>query len=319
MKVLIIGAGAVGVAMAASFGSQGIDTAVIARGETAEAIRSGGAARTGLFGEKRAESGSVRVYTDYGIENGGFDYIIVSAKTTANDEIAEKLSVHRRIMGVECRIVIFQNGWGNNEAYLKYFDKSLLYNARIITGFEREKPNVSRVTVHTAPVLFGSLYGCDNACMEPLARAVNDSGIPSEVTDEIEKALWAKMLFNTTLNPLGAILGLSYGAMSEIVWARKIMDDLIDETYEVMDACGYQSFWRDAEEYKKIFYDKLVKDTYEHRSSTLQDIEKGIPTEIDTLNGCVIRLADRHGIKVRTHSTIYRLIRIIETDKNKKM
>lgn len=317
MKVLIIGAGAVGVAMAASFGNQGIDTAVIARGGTAEAIRSGGAVRTGIFGEARAES--VRVYTDYETEDGGFDYIIVSAKTTANAEIAEKLSLHRQLMGTECRIVLFQNGWGNNEEYLKYFDENEVYNARIITGFEREKPNVSRVTVHTAPILFGSLYGCESACMEPLARAVNDSGIPSEVTDEMEKALWAKMLFNTTLNPLGAILGLSYGAMSESVWARKIMDDLIEETYEVMSACGYQSFWSDAEEYKKVFYGKLVKDTYEHRSSTLQDIEKGIPTEIDTLNGCVIRLADRHGIKVKTHSTICRLIRIIETDKNKKM
>ena len=44
-----------------------------------------------------------------------------------------------------------------------------------------------------------------------------------------------------------------------------------------------------------------------------------ISKEIDTLNGCVIRLAKEHGISVRTHSTIYRLIKIIETDKNKKM
>lgn len=319
MKVLIIGAGAVGVAMAASLVSHGFDTAVIARGDTAEAIKNGGAVRTGIFGEVRAERGSIGVYADYAIDDRKFDYIIVSAKTTANAEIAEKLSLHRQIMKEGCKIVLFQNGWGNNETYLRYFDKSEIYNARIITGFEREKPNVSRVTVHTAPVLFGSLYGCGSACMEPLARAVNDSGIPSEVTEEMEKALWAKMLFNTTLNPLGAILGLSYGAMSEIAWARDIMDGLIDETYEVMDACGYQSFWKDAGEYKKIFYDKLVKDTYGHRSSTLQDIERGIPTEIDTLNGCIIRLAGEHGIEVKTHLTIYRLIRIIEIDKNKKM
>ncbi|MCM1308078.1 MAG: 2-dehydropantoate 2-reductase [Butyrivibrio sp.] len=315
MKVLIIGAGAVGVAMAASLG--GMDTAVIARGRTAEALREGGAVRTGIFGEVSVKN--VAVYTDYDIDGGGFDYIIVSAKATANEEIAAELDGHRRLMGTDCKIVIFQNGWGNNEAYLKYFDRSVLYNARIITGFEKDKPNVSRVTVHTQPILLGSLYGFDGACMKPLADAVAASGIPSETTEEMEKALWAKMLFNTTLNPLGAILGLSYGAMSEIVWARRIMDGLIEETYEVMDACGYRSFWENAEEYKRIFYGKLVKDTYEHRSSTLQDIEKGLPTEIDTLNGSVIRLAAEHGISVKTHLTVYRLIKIIEADKNKKM
>lgn len=318
MKVLIIGAGAVGVGTAASLGSQGFDIAVIARGETAESIRSGGAVRTGIFGRVSADADSIRVYTGYDFD-GTFDYIIVSAKTMANEEIAKELDGHRKLMGADCKIVLFQNGWGNNEAYLKYFDKSVLYNARIITGFEKEKPNVSRVTVHTAPILLGSLYGSDGLCMKPLADAIDASGIPADVTEEMEKALWAKMLFNTTLNPLGAILGLSYGEMSEIKWAREIMDGLIEETYEVMKVCGYQSFWKDAKEYREIFYGKLVKDTYEHRSSTLQDIEKGNPTEIDTLNGCVIRLAKEHGINVGTHSTIYRLIKIIETDKNKKM
>lgn len=318
MKVLIIGAGAVGVGMAASLGSQGFDIAVIARGATADSIRTGGAERTGIFGDVSVGAENVRVYTAYDMAET-FDCIIVSAKAMANEEIARELDAHKGIMGENCKIVIFQNGWGNNEPYLKYFDRSVIYNARIITGFERTEPNVSRVTVHTAPILLGSLYGFDSSCMEPIADAIRASGIPSEVTEEIEKALWAKMLFNTTLNPLGAILGLSYGAMSEIEWAREIMNGLIEETYEVMNACGYQSFWKDAQEYRQVFYGKLVKDTYEHRSSTLQDIEKGLPTEIDTLNGCVMRLANDHGISVRTHSTIYRLIKIIETDKNKKM
>lgn len=110
--------------------------------------------------------------------------------------------------------------------------------------------------------------------MKPLADAINASGIPSEVSDTIEEALWAKMLFNTTLNPLGAILGTTYGAMSEMNNAVQIMNSLIGETYNVMGAAGYKTYWPDADTYKKVFYSKLVPDTYAHRSSTLQDMEK---------------------------------------------
>ena len=319
MKVLIIGAGAVGVAAAASLGSQGFDVAVMARGVTADCISRDGVVRKGIFGEISLSSEKIRVYTGYDGIAEKFDYVIVSAKTTANGAISGELAAHREIMGGDCKIVLFQNGWGNNDAYLEYFDRAVIYNARIITGFEREAPNVSRVTVHTAPVLLGSLYGAESSPMEPIASALAASGIPSGTTEEMEKALWAKMLFNTTLNPLGAILGLSYGAMSEVPQAREIMDGLIEETYRVMEAWGYKSFWADAEEYRQVFYSKLVRDTYEHRSSTLQDIERGLPTEIDTLNGSVIRLAEAKGISVPTHLTIYRLVRIIESDKNKKL
>lgn len=311
-SVLIIGAGAVGVAIAASLASEEMEVAVLSASRTADAIEKNGVKRCGIFSEITIPSGAVKVYRTYEEIKTGFNYVIISSKTMANAEIAAKLAANRDIIADNGKIVIFQNGWGNNDEYLKYFDKSEVYNARIITGFQRVTPENSKVTVHTAPILLGSLYGADNEVMAPLANAINLSGIPSEVSADIGKALWAKMLFNTTLNPLGAILNVSYGELSESEHARMIMDSLIEETYAVLAAEKYETFWKTADEYKEVFYGKLVPDTYKHRSSTLQDIEKKQKTEIDTLNGCIIRLAKKNGIDVPTHNMIYKLIKAIE-------
>lgn len=311
-SVLIIGAGAVGVAIAASLASEEMEVAVLSASRTADAIEKNGVKRCGIFSEITIPSGAVKVYRTYEEIKTGFNYVIISSKTMANAEIAAKLAANRDIIADNGKIVIFQNGWGNNDEYLKYFDKSEIYNARIITGFQRVTPENSKVTVHTAPILLGSLYGADNEVMAPLANAINLSGIPSEVSADIGKALWAKMLFNTTLNPLGAILNVSYGELSESEHARMIMDSLIEETYAVLAAEKYETFWKTADEYKEVFYGKLVPDTYKHRSSTLQDIEKKQKTEIDTLNGCIIRLAKKNGIDVPTHNMIYKLIKAIE-------
>ena len=311
-KVLIIGAGAVGVAIAASLASEEMEVAVLSASRTADAIEKNGVKRCGIFSEITIPAGVVKVYRTYEEIKTGFNYVIVSSKTMANAEIAAKLAANRDIIADNGKIVIFQNGWGNNDEYLKHFDKSEVYNARIITGFQRVTPENSKVTVHTAPILLGSLYGADNEVMAPLANAINLSGIPSEVSADIGKALWAKMLFNTTLNPLGAILNVSYGELSESEHARMIMDSLIEETYAVLAAEKYETFWKTADEYKEVFYGKLVPDTYKHRSSTLQDIEKKQKTEIDTLNGCIIRLAKKNGIDVPTHNMIYKLIKAIE-------
>ena len=140
------------------------------------------------------------------------------------------------------------------------------------------------------------------------------SGIGCELTDEVDKYLWAKMLYNCALNPLGTILDVNYGKLTENEYSKEIMDRIIDEIFDVINASEYETFWDNSEEYKKIFYNKLVPDTYEHISSTHQDVKRKIKTEIDSLNGSVIRLAETYGIDVSTNRIIYNLIKSIEND-----
>ena len=312
MKILVIGTGAVGCAIAIAAAEAGMDTAVLARSATAEYIRKNGLKRIGIFGDLNVSPDKITVYEDYDQIPSGFDYIAVASKTMANKSVADELAKHGNIAGNEGRIVLFQNGWGNDEPYLVHFPVSQVFNARVITGFERTEPGITKVTVHTAPILLGSLHGEPAECLEPLARAINDSGIPSETSDQLEEALWAKMLYNTTLNPLGAILNMSYGELASSEHLVSIMNALIRETFAVIDAAGYRTFWKTPEEYTDVFYGKLVPDTVAHRASTLQDIEKRQKTEIDTLNGCVQKLGRKFGVKTPTHDMIVEMIKGIE-------
>ena len=314
MNILIIGAGAIGIALGATLGKTGNEISYLASRKTGEKIENGGIHRTGLFGNADVPAEGVKVYYEYpALPENAFDYVCVCAKTMANEEIAGKLYEARNCLKDGGVIVIMQNGWNNDAPYRKYFPEEKVYLARVITGFQRTSPNTSNITVHTAPLLIGSLYGCSSEAVRPLAEAINAGGIPSQTSEEVGKALWAKMLYNTTLNPLGAVLGVPYGKLAECDSTVRIMNTLIHETFAVMKAAGYSTFWDTPEEYIEEFYRKLVPDTAGHCSSTLQDIRKQQKTEIETLTGKIIELGVKHGVPVPTHQTLYDLVVFMET------
>lgn len=315
MDILIVGAGAIGIAVGTTLVQSGQQVTFLARGETARAIASGGIRRTGLFGDVAFPASSVTVAEDYdALPPDGFDFILISVKTLANEAVSDALAAHRSIMRPQCRLVLLQNGWGNDQAYLRHFSKEQICSGRVITGFQRTAPNVSNITVHTAETQLGSLYGLDVSPLAPLAKAINDGGLPCETTDDIVAALWAKMLYNCTLNPLGAVLGVPYGGLAKSPCGLAIMEDIIEEIYAVMDAAGYRTFWPTPEEYKKVFFGKLLPDTAGHNSSTLQDIRAKHPTEIDTLTGRVLELAAAHGVAAPVNTMLYRQIKTMEAN-----
>lgn len=105
---------------------------------------------------------------------------------------------------------------------------------------------------------------------------------------------------------------MTYGQLISSEHLIGVMNKLIDETYAVMDAAGYKTFWTTAQEYKNVFYGKLVPDTFAHHPSTLQDIKKGQRTEIDTLNGCILRLGKKYNIMTPAHAMIVELTKGLE-------
>ena len=312
MNVLVIGAGGVGIGLAASVASQGADVSIYARDKTAQTIKENGIKRTGLF--THFEIDDIPVYETYErIPKNTFDYIFIASKTTANEDIAENLNNHRDILKDTSKIIIFQNGFGNDEYYIKYFNKSQVFSARVITGFRRPERHISEVTVYTEPILLGSLQGESPQPLKEVAELITKSGIECRLTDEVDKYLWAKMLYNCTLNPLGAILDKTYGELTENPYTLEIMNRIIDEIFEVIKKSNYQTLWDTPDEYRDIFYSKLVLDTYNHYSSTHQDIQRNIKSEIDSLNGKVIQLAKTNNIDVSTNKIIYNMIKAIES------
>jgi 2-dehydropantoate 2-reductase len=313
MNALLYGSGAVGIAIAAALLDCDWKVDIKATGKTKDSICKNGIKRKGLFKEIYFAPEMLEVFESLAdINQANYDYILICTKTINNEINAEDIYLNKHILKQNGKIVIMQNGWGNDEPYLKYFPKSTIYYARVITGFTRPERYISEVTVHASPILIGSLYDQPVESVIPLAEAINRGGIPCEVTHEIEKALWAKMLYNCTLNPLGAVLRVNYGRLKESENSIFIMNKIIEEIYKVMKRGGYHTYWNDAEEYKKVFYQELIPTTYNHKSSTLQDIEKRNKTEIDSLTGSIVKLGAKFNIEVPYNTMMYYLIKAIE-------
>jgi 2-dehydropantoate 2-reductase len=313
MRVLIYGAGAVGLGLASCLMKSQVEVCLISRTDTVFALSKFGLVRMGIFGEFSAGPETFRAYGSLDeIKNKTFDFILVCTKSFDSAGAAEDLAGHPGLFGKDTKIVLCQNGWGNAEKFTERFSKERIYSARVITGFTRRKPNEVEITVHADAIHIGSLYGCEVAAMEPIARSIAEGGIPCVTVNDIEKDLWAKMLYNCALNPLGAILDVPYGVLAENRWSRDLMNRIVDEVFAVMSAAGFRTHWETAGDFLKVFYDKLVPDTAGHKSSTLQDIARGKRTEIDALTGEILALAEEYHIDVPYNRTVYALIKFVE-------
>ncbi len=313
MRVLIYGGGSVGLGVASCLLKAGADIDIIARADSVEQLQNGGLKRTGIFGDYYAPPDAFGCLDSIDeIKGGVYDYVLVCTKSFDSVSAAKDLSGHRDSFNEQTVIVLFQNGWGNADVFLSFFESSIIYNARVITGFRRPHKNEVMITVHADSIHLGSLFESSTSRVENLCRAIEDGGIPCETTDSIEKDLWAKMLYNCALNPLGAILNVPYGILGKHNFTRTIMDGIVEEVFSVIKAADFQTHWQRPKDFLEVFYNELVPDTAEHRSSTLQDIMAKKPTEIDALNGAVIGLAGKFGLGVPINQTVYNMVKFAE-------
>jgi 2-dehydropantoate 2-reductase len=313
MRALVYGGGAVGLGLTSCLLKSGFLVDIIAREKTVRSLRKDGLLRTGIFGQYHAGSAKFGCYVSLEeIDEQTFDYVLVCTKSFDSFRAAKDLYEHKSIFNEKTKIVLFQNGWGNAEAFTSFFDRQTVYTARVITGFQRHRPNEVEITVHADSIHIGSLFGAGLSAVQDLAEAINKGGIPCETTGMIGKDILAKMLYNCALNPLGAILDVPYGKLAEDESTRTIMDSIIEEVFAVMTKADYETHWKSAKDFLEVFYGKLVPDTAEHKSSTLQDIIAKKPTEIDALNGAVIKLAKEFNVPVPCNLFLYNIIKFIE-------
>jgi 2-dehydropantoate 2-reductase len=276
-------------------------------------LRRRGLKRTGIFGDYHSAPETFGAWTSLAeLPPGQYDHVLVCIRSPDSAAAAEDISNHPSLLGRDTRIVLCQNGWGNAEVFADRFPKERIYNARVITGFSRPEKNEVVITVHADAIHVGSLFGCDASGLRPLCEAIAKGGIACQVTDSIGKDLWAKMLYNCALNPLGAILNVPYGQLGEHESTRLVMRGIVTEAFDVMQAAGYQTHWSGADGFLEAFHEKMLPLTAAHESSTLQDILAGKTTEVEALNGAVIKLAGRLNIKVPYNLAVYHMVKFIE-------
>jgi len=314
MRVLIYGGGAVGLGIASCLLRSGCGVDIVARPETVDALQAGGLVRTGRFGSAKLEPGTFGAYGALAeLDGEPYDWVLVCTKSCDLAQVAADLAEHPDRIGHSVPLVLFQNGWGNAGLFCRHFAPASIYSARVVPGFHRHQPNEVKVTAHADAIRIGNLRSVDVSPADGLCRGIRAGGIPCEASTDIAGDLWARMLYHCALDPLGALLQAPYGVLAAHVTTQSLMNSIIDEVFTVMTGAGYRTHWGTPQEFIRAFYDKLVPAAAEHESSMLRDITAGKRTEIDALNGAVIRLADEQGIAAPHNRSVYNLIKFVES------
>ena len=315
MRVLVFGGGAVGSGLSACMIEAGASVDIIAREKTCDLLNTEGLRKSGIRGEKTYSSEKLSAYSDISMIDHGqpYDYILVCTKSNDSYNAASIIAGATAVYDEGTAVVLCQNGWGNREIFTTFFPSKQVYSARVITGFCRHEPNHVEITVHVQPISLGSFNNADASCLEPLRAAIDCGGLSCEITDSIEKDLWAKMLFNCSLNPLGAVFGVPYGLLKESEHTLGIIHDVVHEVFGVINASGHSTHWDSPDEYYIFLKDTLIPGAASHESSTLQDIKLHKKTEIEALTGQVVKLGDKFGIPVPVNRMLYRMVRFMES------
>lgn len=304
--VLVAGAGALGSVVGGLLARRGRQVTLLGRRDHVDAIARDGLAIEGLYGDHHVQG--LTCAADVGELRGPYSTILLAVKSW---DTAALCTAVAPLLADDGILISMQNGLGNVETAADIVGARRVLGARVIFGAEIAGSAHARVTVHAAPVLIGSPDPSDDQRQATAARwaeAMTDAGIPAEPTRTILADLWAKVFYNGALNPLGALLGVPYGWLPDDPDARAMMDEVIREAFAVARACGVVLPWADAEAYRELFYGQLVPSTARHRSSMLQDLERGRPTEIDAINGWVAARGAALGIPTPTNTLLTRLI-----------
>ncbi|MDK2822070.1 MAG: 2-dehydropantoate 2-reductase [Clostridia bacterium] len=308
MKILVVGLGALGTVFSCFLQKNGHNVSAVDTQEMVQKVQNKVVKVCGIWGKHSAQLKNI-VSSPNELKND-FDLVILTVKSFHTEKALENL---KGILKDKTRIILAQNGFGNYEKAQAYVKKENIIVSRIIFGAETINPGYSKVTVIADDVLIGSpenlipLKELGN-----IANIINMSGIPCRASNEIMKFVWEKIIYNSALNSLGAILEVNYGKLAEMEDTQKIMNKIIEEIFNVLEAMGEKISWPNSEAYLEDFYSKLVPVTANHHASMLQDIQLGRHTEIDALNGAICSLGKKYNISTPVNWIITKLVKAKE-------
>jgi 2-dehydropantoate 2-reductase len=305
MRYLVVGAGALGSVFGGLLQQRGHPVAYIGRGSHFEHITVRGLIIDGIWGEF-----PIGAVTPHSAPSDLYEVILLCVKSFHTQEACRRVSGLLAPQGI---IVSVQNGLGNLETIAQEFGPERTIGARVIFGAQVIRPGLVRVTVYAEPVLMGAITS--DYSRQTLAQTVEDlnrAGIPTRQVDDILTHLWGKVLYNCALNPLGAILGVPYGALGNDPDTRRLMHLIIREIYQVAAARGVDLGYADADSYFKFFIETLVPATADHWPSMWQDLHAGRRTEIEALNGAICRYGEAARVPTPCNDAVSRLVRFLE-------
>jgi 2-dehydropantoate 2-reductase len=300
IRVAVLGAGAVGCFFGGMLARAGHRVTLIGRSVHVEAFKARGLHFDGL---KFDEHVPVDASTEAGAVRGA-RLVLFCVKSTDTEDAAAQMAP---FLDASALVVNLQNGVDNTERIQSRIVQPVI-PAGVYVATEMAGPG--HLKHHgRGDLVIGALD--DKMPADALALVkqwFEPAGVPVAISNNVAGELWAKLVVNCAYNALSAITQLPYGKMIAGAGIRETMRDLVEEALAVAKASGVQ-----------MASDMLAK-TYRiaqamptQYSSTAQDLARGKPTEIDHLNGFVVRQGEALGVPTPANRVLHALVKLIET------
>ena len=302
-RVAVVGAGAVGGYFGGMLARAGAHVTLIGRPAHVDVWT-----RDGLFLDSLTFQERIPVAASTEIAAAGdADLVLFSVKSLDTEETARQLAPH--LQG-DALVVSLQNGVDN---VARTRAAANLDPIAAVVYVASSMPAPGRVK-HSGrgDLLIGDLPGRVHPSREAALRRVaawfEAAGVPCRMSPDIEADLWVKLVTNVGLNAISAVVNETYGAIVANPESRETVRQLVTECVAVARAGGValppddyvQMVWRFAEKVGAVY------------SSTAQDLERGKPTEIDALNGIVVRRGAELGVPTPVNQSLVALVKLRE-------
>lgn len=301
MKIAIIGAGAMGSLFGGLLALSGQEVWLLDLWEThIRTIRENGLVIAGSQGEIVTRPHAT---VDPG-EIGSADLIVIFVKSTATGAAAQTA---KRLLGPHTAVLTLQNGYGNAEELAGQLGPD-----RIIAGTTAQGATLlapGRI-MHggNGETHIGELSGAASPRLRQIADAFTAAGIATHPEDSVAALIWGKLVINVGINALTGITGLKNGQLADYAETRELVCLAVAEAVTVAEAAGVRLPYADPVD--KVL--AVAAATAHNTSSMLQDLQGGRITEIDAINGAILREGARLGIATPVNRTLTLLIKTLE-------
>ncbi len=299
MKIAVIGAGAMGCLYACMLSEKNQVTLYDISRDTVDAINNNGIVM-------RSPDGSESIFkvparSDDGREAA--ELVILFVKDTAS---RAALKGYRRLISDSSLLLSLQNGMGNEEIMEEFADISNIFLGTTKHNCVSLAPGV---IYHSGSGIthVGSPSGSKGASV--IGDCFRSSGIETEECEDVKRLLWEKLFVNMTINPITAVLGTKISLIAESDPAKQLARALIDEAVAVAERDG--EVFDAGEVFSGLI--STARALSSGTASMCQDIEHGRRTEIDFINGAVVRLGEKYGVPAPTHKAICLMVKAKES------
>jgi 2-dehydropantoate 2-reductase len=300
MRICVVGCGAVGSLFAANL-AQLDDVEVWAYDAAREHVEAINASGLRLSGAGQVV-GRLRATTDAG-ELPACDFGIVATKAM---HTAPAIEATAHAFADGC-VATVQNGLGNEETLARHVER-VIRGTTFPAGKILEPGHVQwDVKGDTTLGPYDDRVPLER--VEELADACTRGGMPTQAVADARGPQWRKVIFNASTNPIGALTGLTHGRVCERPDLRALVSGLVDEGKAVAGAQGIEL---DADPEALIDHAAQKHVAYDHKASMLQDVEARRQTEIDYLNGGIVRFGSEHGVPTPLNRAIWALVKGVE-------